>query len=208
MKSIPYMHPMIYNLYLLALHRRNLGERYKLISGEIGYNKIIFELGCGTGILTDYLDKSCNYIGWDLNRTFIQYLKRKGQTAELHDIFDFSNYPENDVCVIVDILHHVVPKEHILIKNALKLTKKLIVVEPHKAFCFPLPDPLRKYYDSILGDNDGINPYRDRVNWNYSPEELKKYFLSSGARKVTEVGKDIMAVFYFGKNDIMKANGN
>ena len=97
MRAIPYIHPMIYNLYLLALHGRNLEKRYEIISREIGNNKIVFEPGCGTGILTKYLDKNCDYIGWDMNRAFINYLKRKREKVELRDIFDFSNYPENDV---------------------------------------------------------------------------------------------------------------
>lgn len=196
MKAIPYMHPTIYNLYLLALHGKSLEKRYRFISGEIGGGQRVFEPGCGTGILADYLYKSCDYVGWDMNPTFVTYLKRKGYNVEMHDILDFENYPENDVCVIVDVLHHIVPKEQILIKNALKTTKKLIVVEPYEAFSFPLPYRIRKYYDSFLGDNDGINPYDNRVNWAYSPEELKKYFTSLGAHKIAEIGKDIMAVFH------------
>ena len=195
MKAIPYMHPMIYNLYLLALHGKSLEKRYRFISGEIGGDQRVFELGCGTGILAGYLDKSCDYIGWDMNPTFVTYLRRKGYNVEIHDILDFENYPENDVCIIVDVLHHIVPKEQILIENALKSTKKLIVVEPYEAFSFPLPHHIRKYYDSFLGDNDGINPYSNRMNWSYSPEELKKYFASLGAREITEIGKDILAVF-------------
>ncbi|GEM_PF-717175 len=202
MRAIPYMHPTAYNFYLRVLHRSSLRERYKIISGEIGCNNIVFELGCGTGILAEYLDKSCDYIGWDLNQAFIRYLKKKGRKVELRDIFDFSGYPRNHVCVITDVLHHVVPKEWPLVRNALKSTEKLIVVEPYKAFNFPLPNFLRKYYDSVLGDNDGINPYRNRVNWDYSPEGLKKYFMSFGAHKVTEVGKDVIAIFYSGKDNV------
>ena len=208
MRAIPYMNPKIYDSYLLALHGKNLRERYTRISKEIGCNKSVFELGCGTGILTRYLDESCDYTGWDLNRTFIKYLKRKGQKAELHDIFDFTNYPKNDVCVIVDVLHHIMPRERLLIQNILNVTKKLIVVEPYKAFNFPLPDSLRKCYDSILGDNDGINPYHNRANWNYSPEKLKDCFILLGASKITEMNKDLVATFYSDENRMPKIDDN
>jgi SAM-dependent methyltransferase len=190
------------------LHGVNLKERYVIVSKEIGYGKLVFELGCGTGILTDYLDKSCDYIGWDLNQRFIKYVRRRGYKAEVRDIFNFADYPDSDICVLIDVLHHIIPKQEVLIKNILDATKKLIVVEPYKAFNVPLPDSFRKRYDSVFGDNDGINSYRNRSGWHYSPERLNDYFLSLGASKVTEMNKDIVAVFLSSKCNVSKVDNS
>lgn len=195
MTAIPYLHPKLYHLLLLVCHGRNLSRRYKTIAREIGHNKSVFDLGCGIGLLAKCLHRSCTYIGWDLNKRFIRYVRRNGRNVDLRDVFDSANYPQNDVSVIVDVLHHIVPKERILIKAILKKTKKLIVVEPYEAFPFPLPEPILKFFDAIFGDGDGINPYYHRVKWHYSKVELQEYFRELGANKIEELGMDIMAIF-------------
>ena len=199
MKALPYIHPKLYQLFLLLLHRKNLVKRYTYLSREIGRNKVVFELGCGIGILAKYLDKSCEYMGWDLNATFIKYLRKMGLNAELKDIFNFKEYPENDITVIIDVLHHVAPKERILIQNALKTTKKLIVVEPSSPYKFGRVQHISRFYyfyDLFLGDNDGINPLHRRISWNFSEKDLKNYFISLGASKINYIGKDVVAIFH------------
>ena len=196
MAALPYLHPALYYIFLFTLHRKTLNRRYKFVAKEVGHNKLVFELGCGPGFLAEYLDKSCTYTGWDMNKKFVKHAISKGRNVKLKNIFSFADYPKNDVCVIVDVLHHITPNEKTIVKNALIKTKKLIIIEPYKAFNLPLPKLVRKYYDRFLGDWDGINPYINREKWDYSKEDLKEYFTELGANKVTDMGKDVIAVFY------------
>jgi len=195
MAALPYLHPALYYIFLFTLHRKTLIRRYKFVAKEVGDNKLVFELGCGPGFLVEYLDKTCTYIGWDMNKKFVKHGLSRGRNLELKNIFNFADYPKNDVCVIVDVLHHITPNEKTIVKNTLRKTKKLIVIEPYRAFNFPLPRLVRKYYDRALGDWDGINPYARREKWDYSNDGLKEYFTELGANKVTDMGKDVMAVF-------------
>ena len=211
MRALPYIHPKLYQLFLLLLHRKNLAKRYTYLSREIRCNKVVFELGCGIGVLAKYLDKSCEYIGWDLNAAFIKYLRKIGLNAELKDIFNFKEYPKNDVTVIVDVLHHITPKEKILIKNALKSTKKLIVVEPSSPYKVSIDATFfyfYYFYDLFLGDNDGINPSHTRMSWNFSEKDLENYFISLGAHKVIQIGRDIVAIFHSCNNSVSPENNN
>ena len=77
-KSIPYQFPKIYNLFLRAVDKGLTEQKYQYLAKIIGKNKTVFELGCGTALLADYLHPTCNYSGWDLNENFVNYCRSKG----------------------------------------------------------------------------------------------------------------------------------
>ena len=65
-RSLPYRSGIIYNFVTDCLYDRF--EKYSTIAKLIGNgSKKVFDLPCGTGFLTRYLDPSIHYEGWDLN---------------------------------------------------------------------------------------------------------------------------------------------
>jgi len=190
MNAINYRFPKIYNLWL-PLVDRNFKEKYQHIAKIVGKNKRVFELGCGTAILADYLEEGCVYIGWDLNERFVNYCQKRGLKVFKKDIFDFADYPENDVIVISDVLHHIVPRDKLLIREAKKRTKRLIITEPIYQYRYQrLPNCLYSIYDKFIGDNDGFNALENRKQWGFnSTEDLCRYLDSLGVQEVKYIGR-------------------
>ena len=191
MKSLPYKLPQLYDIGIKVLLGNTLSLRYCRIGQEIGSKKRVLDLGCGTAMLYPYLD-SCEYTGWDLNDFFVKYCQKKGLNVFKMDIFQFSKYPESDYIVLCDILHHVVPKDELLLKEAVKKAK-VIAVEP----CSKrrLPRPLIFLYDQLIGDADGINSFRNRMQWKYDTVTLQQKFLQLGAATIELLNGYVFAVF-------------
>lgn len=191
MSSLPYRFPRLYEIGMKILHKRILSFRYARIAQEIGSEKKVLDLGCGTAFLYDYLD-SCEYTGWDLNDSFVKYCQKRDIKVYKKDIFQFSEYPECDYIVLCDILHHVVPRDELLLKEAVKRAN-VIAVEP----CYrrKLPRSLGSLYDQVIGDADGINSFENRMQWNYNVTTLEKKFLGLGAVKIASLNRHIFAVF-------------
>ena len=75
------------------------------------------------------------------------------------NVFDFNGYPDNDVILICDVLHHLVPLHTKLVQEALQRTKRLIVSEPARSSskAWKMLKPLALAYHYMFGDYDGIN---------------------------------------------------
>jgi len=125
--SLSYKFPKIYNISIVLADNATAKKKYLYLAEIIGGNKKVFEIGCGTVLLAGYLKQSCSYIGWDLNKNFVDHCCKKGLEVFQKDIFDFDNYPDNDVIVISDVLHHIVPCDRMLIKEAKKEQKSLLL---------------------------------------------------------------------------------
>jgi SAM-dependent methyltransferase len=191
MKSLPYKIPRLYEIGVRILLGKTVSLRYSRIAQEIGSNKKVFDLGCGTGMLYSYLD-SCTYTGWDLNDSFVRYCQKKGLNVHKKDIFKFSEYPKCDYIVCCDILHHVIPKDELLLREAVKRAT-VIATEP----CSQrrLPQKLVFLYDQVIGDADGINTFCNRMQWTYTKDTLKQKFVELGASKIEFLDGYVFAVF-------------
>ena len=193
-KSISYKFAKVYN-FLMPIADKGIAEKkFIRISEFIGDDKKVFELGCGTARLRDYLGKGCSYIGWDLNKNFIKDCKNRGVNVEEKNVFDSENYPENDVIVISDILHHIIPRDKELIRKSLKKTKKLIIAEPRAGVKLSIrrtPFWIYKVFDSLFGDSDGINSLENRKKWGfYNEYEVKQYLKEFRPQKIIFLGKN------------------
>jgi SAM-dependent methyltransferase len=194
--TIIYRYPQVYDLVVKALHGKSLKKRYEIIGNEIGENKKVFELGCGTSMIYPFLHKGCEFEGWDLNERFLKYCRKREIKVSRKDIFDFQDYPENDVTLICDVLHHVIPRHEMLVMEALKRSKKVIVSEPARSFKPPkLLTPIVYFFNYVLGDYDGINDAHSQLEWDYNEVRLRSFFQRLGCTKTINVGWDMVAVF-------------
>ena len=192
MRSLMYRSPTFYMLALKIIHGKTLRRRYSEIR-RIAGNRRVFEAGCGPGMLGDYVGKD-RYSGMDLNEGFVRYARRKGYDCVVGDILR-DRYPEADVGVLVDVLHHITPREKELLERMRRQFETVIVVEPVDAFNLPLPRFLRRIWDSTFGDADGINPLDNRERWRFTEDRLMDYMRGMGAERVYPLGKDVVAVF-------------
>jgi len=191
-----YRYPRLYNLILNIVHGKSLKKRFEIIGKEIGENKKVFELGSGTSLIYPFLHKDCKYEGWDLNERFLNFCRRKGINVSSKDIFNVNDYPENDVILICDLLHHVIPDHEKLVLEALKKTKKLIISEPARSFKPPkILKPVLTLFTYLVGDFDGINPPNKTLEWDYNEDKLRNFFQNLGCSKTITVGWDMIAVF-------------
>lgn len=187
---------MLYHIFLKLLHGSSLRKRYEVIAKEIGEKKRVFEPGCGTCLICSYLMAECEYEGWDLNEVFVRYNVKRGRKVLQKNIFDFTDYPPNDVILLCDLLHHVVPRHEELIKMALERTKRLIISELPVSFKIQKKfKPIAYFFHKTLLDDDGINSYDNMIQWDYPREKLTSLFNSCGCIKVIRVGRNLIAVF-------------
>lgn len=190
MKSPLYASPWFYEMLIKARHGQAMKERMAIIAGLLD-GKNIVELGCATGYNSEFLKGS--YRGFDMNRSFIDYGKKKMRNVEMGNVFDVP-LNEYDAILIVDVLHHV-PAHKGLMKKTLSTGKEVVVCEPFdRNFNSRLAEwaftKINKWVDS-----DGINP---PVDW-YKKDELKQYFTSFGKCGLYEVGEDIIAHYKNGR---------
>ncbi len=200
MKSLMYRSPKLYNFFMRLMHGKYFLYKYKEIARIIGKNKNVLDLGCGTGLLSKFLDKSCIYEGWDLNEDFLKH--KNDLNVKCKNVLDFNSYPDSDVIIIADLLHHITPRHEELLVNARKKAKYVIILEPKYNLIgggLRLGGFLYRLFDTILGDNDGINDFEDRVNWFDGRNETFNFFLNLKPKSITEIGLDYLVILE-GKN--------
>lgn len=115
-------------------------EPYEVIDKMIPKNGTILDLGCGEGLLSNYLAISSpnrKIIGIELASERLERAKKgiKNTSFKVGDIVKVS-YPVVDTVVLFHVLHHLPSKdvqEEILkkAKNSLEKNGKLIIVEVH-----------------------------------------------------------------------------
>ncbi|MDD5417840.1 MAG: class I SAM-dependent methyltransferase [Candidatus Nanoarchaeia archaeon] len=197
MTSLMYQSAYVYDFFMRVVYRKFFEKRYKAVAEFIGKGKKVLDLGCGTCLLHRFLDKTCHYTGWDLNEKFLSLNSHLNVMKK--NILDYKNYPETDVIVISDVLHHIFPNHTNLLKNAINKAKKVIVMEPHsivKTTNNTLHKLAYKIFDSLLGDDDGINGFHDRLDWfKMKKQGVYSFFKSMNPVVIREVGPDYLAVF-------------
>lgn len=197
-----YRSPIIYDLCMsLPFLNIQYSTQMKIVSKMIGRNKKVFDVACGTGNLSRFLDKSNQYQGIDLNEKFVKYARGKGLQVAKADIFNKDSYPKIiDFIIISHTLHHVSPLEKKLISLAQKHAKKVIVVEGINDSWTSVwwNKFIGKFEDlfNLIGDADGINKnnnIKTALLSNTYPR-LEKLFNSLGGRS-QEIPGGIIGIF-------------
>ncbi len=130
------------------------------------------------------------------------------------NIFDFDKYPNEkmDVVLFSGILHHIYPRHLDLVEHAKGPANRIIICEPYaikptdidahdwtaKVLIYlmkHLPERLYKWVDILLADNDGINSYEQRQEWNYNKVGLKKLYQKLGIQKIMPLKDEIIGIW-------------
>jgi len=154
--SLMYRSARIYNAAIWTIHRY---RRYREVAEAIGHKRRVLDVGCGTGPLARFLCECNSYVGWDLNPHFIAYGRRRGLCVLPVDVSGLQAFPEEfDVIVAIDIEHHIHPRR-------LPEDARLVSHEPHGGRPDWAPVGLHRWFDRVFGDNDGINDFDERMEW-------------------------------------------
>lgn len=186
MKSPLYWSGSVYHAGIWLMHGQCLDQRYRYIASMLGDS--VVDVGCGTGVLADYLPKEKKYLGIDLNERFLKYAQKKGRNVMRQDALQFDRYSEYDACVIMDLLHHINPRHKEFLEKVLRDVRKSVVIcEP-----FEVPDrnPITKKLVSII-DYDGTNNPEEWMD----KETLREFYYSFDPKSVVELGQAMIAVY-------------
>ncbi|NHJ47041.1 MAG: class I SAM-dependent methyltransferase [Asgard group archaeon] len=176
--GLMYQHPRIYDFSIWLNDPGRLIP--KTLAKSIVGNSVL-DLGCGTASLQPLLPKGIEYIGIDLNETFLAFADKKGRGSFykrniLEDLSDF----KADTVVLSDVLHHVTPQHQKLLENAINCARKKVVISA----CFEKEEGPFKVLSEFIGrrilDNDGLNEQREGAGW-LKLDELMHFLSSNGA---------------------------
>lgn len=184
-----YKSPWLYERLLRALHGADLDKRYRKIAQFIDKGTVL-DIGCGTGLLADYLKPHIKYVGIDLNERFLSYARKKGLDVRRINVFDVRSYPRANYYVICDLLHHLNPNHRGLLRELCALNGTLIVCEPFVT----TKSKLKRLLIRAIVDYDFINPPRLDLSW-HDEQELVDFFKQElKPTEIFKVGSDIIAI--------------
>jgi cyclopropane fatty-acyl-phospholipid synthase-like methyltransferase len=163
--GIQYRHPLLYRALIPLIHRRSVIREFKK---QVGKNVSVFDIAAGFGGMSKNIDQTNTYSGIDLNKTFVEYGRKKGKNIKFKSIFDPEAYSPNDVLILVDVIHHIPAAKlqqlfDLVFRHA---NKRVVILEP--AFlnlqekygaAGTMIDWLMKKFDS-----DGVNEIQNWMN--------------------------------------------
>ncbi len=180
-KSFIYLHPAIYELGINILYL----DALKILKNIIGHNKSILEPASGYGRNIRYIHPDCSYSGFDLNKSFVNYAKKKGRDICLGNIFDEDNYKSVDIILLCDILHHLKDEEieDLLLLSTKYAKEKIVIIEPQFVNIASKRNIFSKIFAKVFSiiDYDGINQIE---NW---LSEKEYYELFNRLRKQNRI---------------------
>ncbi len=118
-------------------------EPYEVVNKMIPKSGTIIELGCGEGLLTNYLaisEPKRKIVGYELVPERLELAKKKIKNT-VYKVADVTRLklPKEDIFILFHVLHHLPSKtsqEKLLadIKKAINRNGKLIIVDVHVSF--------------------------------------------------------------------------
>ncbi|MDI6903797.1 MAG: class I SAM-dependent methyltransferase [Methanocellales archaeon] len=112
-------------------------ERFEKIILEVKESCSVLDLGCGSGILGEFLNKRNKYVGLDINKNYLKNLHFKGIEGIL-GVVEHLPFADKvfDVVICAEVLEHVFNPKIVLenIHKILKRNGKVIVSVPNVAY--------------------------------------------------------------------------
>jgi len=135
MRSVLYWHPYIYSFLVRLMYRKHYTKRYEAITSLIDSNSSVLDVCCGDSKLYFYLrGKNVDYLGLDLNPTFVRVSKRSGIQARMFDLYK-DVPPKKDFVVIQASLYQFIPDHNEILQKLFSAAKRyLIVAEPIRSY--------------------------------------------------------------------------
>lgn len=102
---------------------------------------IIYDIGCGTGVSLEYLNRNSTYFGFDISMKYINEAKAKFKSRPNTNFFGYEFNSENtrdlpkcDLVIMIGVMHHIsdgeLKKIFSNIKKKMKPNSHLLTVDP------------------------------------------------------------------------------
>ncbi|HVU36853.1 MAG TPA: methionine biosynthesis protein MetW [Opitutales bacterium] len=134
MQSPIYWHPKLYAAAMRMLYGEHFAARYEDIAKLIPEGSRVVDVCMGDGRLyRDYLQaKGVDYLGLDINESFVRHAQKHGVPARVFDM-NADPLPPADFVVMQGSLYHFIPNEREILEKLLAAARKtLIISEPIK----------------------------------------------------------------------------
>ena len=169
MKSITYWNRFIYMGLMKLSYQNKFEKRYEILGSLFERNCSIVELCCGDCYLyLNYLkQKQIQYVGVDINNSFIAYARKMGIDARNLNVIS-DEIPQGDILLMHASLYQFIPSERVILDKIIAAARReVIIAEPVINRSHQENFMVSKI--SELLSNPGTGPARDRFN----PENFK-----------------------------------
>jgi methionine biosynthesis protein MetW len=181
------MPEMDYNQYWRARSPHTLQPRYRMIAKIIDAGSSVLDVGCGEGLLLEYLTQAKGIFGYgvDISQEAIKLTRGRGVRAETANILDWSVDQDYDYIILSEVLEHLADPEKVIATVSERFRKALIVSIPNIG-----------YYQHRLRLLCGRFP----VQWTWHPaEHLRFWTVVDFVEWIKELGLEVA--------DIRSSNG-
>jgi SAM-dependent methyltransferase len=131
--SIVYRNRFFYETVMLVLYGPHYLERSRTIASLIPQGSSVVDLCCGPGTLYHrYLRRrDVTYTGLDMNRGFIEGIRRAGASGIVCDVAAASTFPRADYVVMQASLYHFLPDPGPIVNRMVEAAgRQVLIAEP------------------------------------------------------------------------------
>ena len=167
MLSVPWIYEQFQNMVGAGPAKRWMAEKYWRLKG----GEKVIDIGCGPGVIFDFLPKDITYLGFDISESYIE--RAQAQYGSPRATFIVSTatellkkpdprFKDADLAMCIGLLHHLTDEESLEVLRfayqALKPGGRLFCVEP----CYLVKQ--RRFSRFVMGLDRG-NYLRQERAW-------------------------------------------
>jgi SAM-dependent methyltransferase len=102
--------PALYTLFREGIGGAEVNRTYVREFIQPFPNARILDIGCGPGVILDYLPRYVEYVGYDINPRYIRFSQKKhGARGSFHcsDVGKLPEFGKFDIVLATGVLHHL-----------------------------------------------------------------------------------------------------
>lgn len=133
MSSLVYKNIYIYRILLNIIYQGRYKSRFSAITPLLQGSHSVTELCFGDIHIAKFCNENhINWIGYDLNNSFVKFAQKHGYAALYSDILKLESLPKSDIVLVQGSLYHFHQDIEALFSLIFASTNTLIISEPIK----------------------------------------------------------------------------
>lgn len=132
-RSLIYRNIYLYRMFLNLLYTGEYTGRFRIISRFLDAQHSVVDLCFGDTYIAEYCRQNkVEWLGYDMNDSFVQHALDLGYNAKQADIIQLEKIPACDVCIMQGSLYHFYDKLDFIFNLVFASTDRFIISEPIK----------------------------------------------------------------------------